>query len=345
MAEAARELRSRKRAGLVLHAMLGEPGRAWKGDELARIAGVSPYTVHQVLARLEDQLWVTRRGKGPAMTRKLTRPGQLLDAWAREHTLSAYKVRRFRRLAPDPAAQEAALVGFLEHLNLDWALTLEHGAERLAPSLTGLPGAMTMLVPEDLPWERLGRAAGFRPVEEGENFVFLSTPHPGPRMGRQRALLARKTAELGALELVVEDQSQEEVEKQLQTRADLHEAVTMLQAEIDELKVRRKATRRRSTVRVAIFARYSSDLQSDQSLDAQLHECREHAPAHEHLVKGAAVDTGIARQTLQDLDQHAAERDGSSWRSSMALTTQSSGAFRATRVGGGECSARGQRIR
>lgn len=60
----------------------------------------------------------------------------------------------------------------------------------------------------------------------------------------KRALLGRKTSELGSLDLALEDQSPAEVEKQLQTKADLHEAVTLLQAEIDELKVQRKGTPR-----------------------------------------------------------------------------------------------------
>jgi len=66
----------------VLHQLLLEPGRAWRGNELAEKAGVSAYTVHLVLQYLEEQLLVERDEKGPKMLRSLQEPGALLEAWA-----------------------------------------------------------------------------------------------------------------------------------------------------------------------------------------------------------------------------------------------------------------------
>ncbi len=167
----------------VLHTMLLEPKRPWKVTELAQEARVSPYTSQQVLGYLESQLWVRREGRGPQGVRHLTQPGKLLDDWASHHSWSSYRTLRFHRLAKNIAVQREQVVSFLGSQEKPWALTLEHGAQAIAPFVTQLPGAMTALVPDSQPWTTLARKAGFREVGDGENLRLWLVSNETPFIG------------------------------------------------------------------------------------------------------------------------------------------------------------------
>lgn len=169
----------------VLHQLLLEPERAWHGSELAERAGVSPYTVHQVLGYLEEQLWVEREGKGPHKLRHLRDPGGLLDAWAEAHSLDEYVSHPLHVLAPRPDERDRLVLEFLESHSVEYALTLEAGALRVAPYVSGF-GALSVLVPADVAWERCLKGTRLRPVAEGAN-VFLLAQRRGsaPLMGRR----------------------------------------------------------------------------------------------------------------------------------------------------------------
>ena len=178
----------RGRTTQVLHTLLLEPDRDWKVSDLAESADVSLYTAHQVLDHLEKQLWVDKSGRGPQTVRRLTQPGKLLDDWASRHQITDYQVYRFHRLIRGLAAQESALFGLLEQASIceEWALTLEHGAQRVAPFVHHVPAAMVAIVPADIPWAEVAPAAGFRSVDEGENFVFLASKERTPFLGRMK---------------------------------------------------------------------------------------------------------------------------------------------------------------
>lgn len=167
----------------VLHALLLEPQRSWKVTELADTAKVSPYTSHQVLDYLEKQLWVTKKGRGPQGVRLLSQPGKLLDAWAANHSLEVYQPLRFHQLAKSPQAQKEQMGEFLGLQKAPWAVTLEHGAQALAPFVTQLPSVVTVIVPESIPWLAAAKDSGYREVHEGENLLLWMVKDQAPFLG------------------------------------------------------------------------------------------------------------------------------------------------------------------
>lgn len=181
-----RELKNpyRGSSAQVLHSMLLQPQRPWKVTELAEEAGVSPYTSQQVLGYLEKQLWVRREGRGPHGVRYLDEPGKLLDDWAAHHSLRDYKHIRLHQLAKNLEVQREHLTAFLGSQDVPWALTLEHGANAVAPFVTRLPGVITVIVPEVIHWVELARSAGYREVGNGENLHLWVTSDQGPFLGR-----------------------------------------------------------------------------------------------------------------------------------------------------------------
>ncbi|MCE7875386.1 hypothetical protein DYH09_34165 [bacterium CPR1] len=169
----------------VLHQLLLEPERAWHGNELAERSGVSTYTVHQVLGYLEEQLWVEREGKGPHTLRYLRNPGGLLDAWSEVHSLDDYVSHPLHVLAASPDERDRLVLEFLESHSMVYALTLEAGALRVAPYVTGF-GVLSVLVSADVAWERSLKGTRLRPVSEGANVIFWAQRRGlAPLMGRR----------------------------------------------------------------------------------------------------------------------------------------------------------------
>ncbi|MGH2588478.1 MAG: hypothetical protein ACRDJE_26450 [Dehalococcoidia bacterium] len=169
----------------VLHALLLEPHKAWHITELAERVGVSASTTHQVCMFLEQQLWMEREGKGPRAVRLLREPGALLDAWAAEHSLAEYAPHRFYRWSRDPSALIQTVCEALTAHGVDYALTLDSGAQQLAPFGTNAE-RVWLLVPASAPIEQIARAVDLRAVEEGESVTFLVTREPSPLLFRQR---------------------------------------------------------------------------------------------------------------------------------------------------------------
>ena len=170
-------------AAQVLHSLLLEPGKPWKVTELAEAAKVSPYTSHQVLDHLEKQLWCTKEGRGPQGVRLLSQPGKLLDAWAANHSLADYQPLRLHRLAKSSQVQKEQLREFLDHQQAPWVLTLEHGAQAMAPFVTKLPTVVTTIVPESKPWIVAAKEFGYREVHDGENLLLWLVKDQVPFLG------------------------------------------------------------------------------------------------------------------------------------------------------------------
>ena len=66
----------------VVHALLHARNRYLNGLELAELSNTSTYTVSTVLSELDRLEWIASEGSGRTLRRKLSRPGELLDAWA-----------------------------------------------------------------------------------------------------------------------------------------------------------------------------------------------------------------------------------------------------------------------
>jgi hypothetical protein len=175
----------RGNAAQVLHALLLEPGREWHLQELARRAEVALSRVHRTLAGLEERLWVEKRGKGPRAVRILRDPGGLLDAWAAAWNLKRYSFRGYHRWAQTPRALRGAVTEVLDCLKVEYALTLTSGARLVAPFTTA-GERLEVLLPLTADLAAVRDALSLKPVDEGENVIFLQTLERSPFLFRRR---------------------------------------------------------------------------------------------------------------------------------------------------------------
>jgi hypothetical protein len=124
------------RATRVVRALLAEPGRVWRLEELGRAAEVSLGHSHNVVKRLEDLRWLERDG---AQRIQLTKLADLLEGWVESYTyrsseMASYFVpeRVTRRLMAD-LARTAVAEG------RRYAFTLGAGVSLVAPPVGWAP--------------------------------------------------------------------------------------------------------------------------------------------------------------------------------------------------------------
>ena len=161
------------RATRVVRALLAEPGRAWRLEELAKAAAVSLGHSHNVVKRLEDLRWVER---DEAQRIHLGKPADLLDAWCesysyRTNEMASYFVseRVSRRLMADLAKAATAD-------NRRYAFTLSAGLSLVAPQ-TRLGGVHCYLEGDPAP---IAAALGLHPAGEADGSLHLLAPYdPG----------------------------------------------------------------------------------------------------------------------------------------------------------------------
>lgn len=180
-----RSLFSGRRAQ-VLHALLLHR-QAWFGvTELAQLAQVSPATTSQVLTELERFDWLDARGQGPSKERHLREPAALLDAWAKQvKNDQAPALRRYYVPATKPDALPLRVAEALEGRGVEYAISHEAAAQRLAPFLSSvsqvrlrlLSGQATDATMSDL---------GARLVTEGANLAVIETKSTGELLFRER---------------------------------------------------------------------------------------------------------------------------------------------------------------
>jgi hypothetical protein len=161
------------RATRVVRALLAEPGRAWRLEELAKAAAVSLGHSHNVVKRLEDLRWVER---DEAQRIHLGKPADLLEAWCesysyRTNEMASYFVseRVSRRLMADLAKAATAD-------NRRYAFTLSAGLSLVAPQ-TRLGGVHCYLEGDPAP---IAAALGLHPAGEADGSLHLLAPYdPG----------------------------------------------------------------------------------------------------------------------------------------------------------------------
>jgi len=99
-------------------------------------AKVSAATASEVLQALERNDWVATEGAGPSKQRRLTRPGDVLDAWAK-FTQTRKPPRQRRYFVPNALSDAASRIPLmLEKRHVEYALTGEAAAQHFAPWLT-----------------------------------------------------------------------------------------------------------------------------------------------------------------------------------------------------------------
>jgi hypothetical protein len=160
------------RATRVVRAMLVEPGRAWRLEELGRAAGVSLGHAHNVLRRLEDLEWAERGREGRIGLRA---PGEVLDAWREAYSYRVNGIGAYVAQVGEKRRVMEALARQATALGMTYAFSLHAGASLIAPQVR--VSTVHCYVAGDP--EPLARALGLSPVE-GEGSVYLMTPYdPG----------------------------------------------------------------------------------------------------------------------------------------------------------------------
>lgn len=158
---------------MVVHALLVNRNKWIAGNELAEMSGTSPYTSSIVLQELERREWCKSTGTGPTLRRRLTKPKELLEAWATVWTKRKEKRTRWYAFTERPNL-------LLEHLtyridkagvSFDWAFTGAAAANIYAPLLTSVDTAEIIVPPGHA--EELARAIGLKPAEKGANVTVV----------------------------------------------------------------------------------------------------------------------------------------------------------------------------
>jgi hypothetical protein len=173
------------KAGLVAQALLLDPKRHWKVEDLAASAGVSVGLAHRILARLEDVGLVASTGSGPTKERRLAERGALLDLWAEEDR-EVHRTDTPGFTLARPGTRPAVIVS--ERLDRDGvahAVTGSAAASMVAPVVTSTP-VTEIRVTAALPPEAALAAAGCRRAAEGYNVVIIQTPDDLALRFRQR---------------------------------------------------------------------------------------------------------------------------------------------------------------
>jgi hypothetical protein len=163
-----RDLRSlySPKAERVLRALLLEPRRAWKVEQLAEAADVSLGQASNVKRLLDDREWLGRGPQGIV----LQQPAKLLAEWARNYRFDRNETRSF--YSPDPLPLIEAKLAASRETCGEYALTGFSAAARLAPTVRYQRA--TAYVAQNI--DELARCMGLKPVDSGAN-VSLIEPY------------------------------------------------------------------------------------------------------------------------------------------------------------------------
>lgn len=155
----------------VLRALLAWPKRRWRTVDLASESDVSLGLVSRVKQLLEDREWLVSTRDGFV----LTEPCSLLTDWAASYELDRVATRGFYTSKPLPQLG-AELTSVASRLGVKYALTGLAGAFRLAPAARYQRVSLYVATGQE---EELATALGLRPVPDGANVEFLTSPDPG----------------------------------------------------------------------------------------------------------------------------------------------------------------------
>jgi hypothetical protein len=173
------------KGGVAAQALLLQPERDWKVQDLAGEAGVSVGLAHRVLARLEREGLVTAEGAGPRRVRRVADPTALLDLWAEENTDRSVRRVRAYRLAREPRALADAMSAGLDAAGIDHAVTGAAAAARIAPFITAVPVA-EVWIDSVASLEEAVAATGAEHAETGHNLAFLQANGDEPLAFRRK---------------------------------------------------------------------------------------------------------------------------------------------------------------
>ena len=121
----------------VILTLLVEHRNFRSGLELAQMSQTSTYTVSTVLAELERREWIESEGSGRTLRRRLSKPTELLDAWAEVWTQRKETKTKWHCYASNPANLIDQLADKIDAESLEGGVfTGAAAANRLVPHLT-----------------------------------------------------------------------------------------------------------------------------------------------------------------------------------------------------------------
>ncbi len=158
---------------LVVHTLLVNRNTWTTGTQLAEMSGTSSYTCSLVLQELDRREWCESSGAGRTFRRRLTKPKQLLEAWAMEWTKRKEKRTRWyafcerSNLLLDQLTYQIEKAG----VSFEWAFTGAVAANVYAPVLTSVDVAEIIVPPRRA--EELAREIGLKPADKGANITIV----------------------------------------------------------------------------------------------------------------------------------------------------------------------------
>lgn len=158
---------------MVVHALLKHRNEWLTGGELAAMAETSSYTCSVVLQELERREWCESSGAGRTLRRRLTQPGQLLDAWAEQWTRRKELRSRWYVFPTRPNALLMQLTDQIDQagISFPWAFSGTAAANVFAPLLTGVDTAEIIVPPGQ--GEPLAKALNLKPADKGANVTLV----------------------------------------------------------------------------------------------------------------------------------------------------------------------------
>ena len=174
------------KAGVTAQALLLDPERGWKVQDLAGDADVSIGLAHRVLARLQEEGLVTADGAGPRRVRHLVDPSALLDLWAEENIDRGVRRARAFRLARDPRRLAGAVSAALDAAGIGHAVTGAGAAALVAPFVTAVP-VTEVWIESLVSLDSAVAAAGAEVVDAGANLVLVQGSGDEPLAFRRQA--------------------------------------------------------------------------------------------------------------------------------------------------------------
>lgn len=173
------------KGGVAAQALLLDPEREWKVQDLAGEARVSVGLAHRVLTRLEAEGLVAADGAGPRRVRRVADPTALLDLWAEENTDRSVRRVRAYRLAREPRELADAVSAALHAAGIDHAVTGAAAAARIAPFVTAVPVA-EIWIESVASLEEAAAASGAEIAETGHNLAFVQANGDEPLAFRRQ---------------------------------------------------------------------------------------------------------------------------------------------------------------
>jgi len=158
------------RATRVVRALLADPTRAWRLEEIAKAVAVSLGHAHNVLKRLEQLAWVERDEQQRI---RLSKPADLLESWGESYTYRDNEIASF--FAPERVTRK--FMGDVAHAaaaeGRRYAFTLNAGLSLVAPHLR-VPAIHCYAEGDPA---GIAAALGLRPTADADATLHVLTPY------------------------------------------------------------------------------------------------------------------------------------------------------------------------